>query len=341
MRTLLLAALLSLFAALPAYAVPFTGIYFFGDSLTDTGNVTDTYATLPHPPGAPATIPGSPYFNGRASNGPLYADVLAAGLGFSASESATGGNNFAFGGARTRYQLFGPPYLGLIDQVAQYRARPGPADPNALYVVWGGANNLQDILVGRTTDPLGHAIPGIGGTLGDIGGLLASLYAEGARYLLVPNVPNLGRVPRIREAGPAAIGAGTFLAQTFNFGLTGLLDSFAAAHPDATLIRFDTFSAFEGIVANAASLGLTNLTDRCYTGDDLGFTGGGSVCSNPDAYLFWDGIHPTAFAHNILGQEMLAVALAAPEPATIATVALGLMLLGLQRRGRRSAMRGA
>lgn len=162
---------------LTAQAAPFSGIYFFGDSLTDVGNVTAVYATLPHPPGAPAVIPGAPYFNNRASNGPLYADVLAAGLGFTATPSATGGNDYAFGGARTRYQLFGAPYLGIVDQVAAFRALPGPADPGALYVLFAGSNNLQDILVGKTTDALGHPVPGVAGTLGDIGAMLAGLYA--------------------------------------------------------------------------------------------------------------------------------------------------------------------
>ncbi len=333
----LLAALLTLFTALPAHAgATYSGVYFFGDSLTDTGNVTTVYATVPHAPGAPATIPGSPYYQDRASNGPLYADALAAGLGFNAMASFEGGNNFAFGGARTRYQLFGPPFLGINDQVARYVARPGPADPYALYVVWAGANNLQDILVGRTTDVLGNPVPGIAATLGDINGMLSALYSEGARNLLVPNVPNLGRVPRIGDLGAAAKAAGTALSQAFDNGLTTMLDGFVLSHPGVNLIRFNSYNALEDIVANASSIGLTNLTGRCYTGDDLGFTGGGTVCPNPDQYLFWDGIHPTAIVHGILGRQMLAAAV--PEPGTWALLALGLVVLGTQaRRTRRPA----
>ena len=326
-----LVAALSLFVSGLAQAGPYSGIYFFGDSLTDVGNVTATYATLPHPPGAPAVIPGAPYFNGRASNGPLYADVLAAGLGFTATPSALGGNDYAFGGARTRYQLFGSPYLGIVDQVATFRALPGPADPGALYVLFAGANNVQDILSGRTIDALGNPVPGIGGTLGDIATMLAGLYAEGARNILVPNVPNIGRVPRVADAGPAAVAGGTALSQAFDAGLANLLDGFVLSHPDAHLFRFDTYAALEDIVANASTYGLTDLTHRCYTGDDLGFTGGGSVCANPQNYLFWDGIHPTAMVHAILGREMLAV-LGVPEPAPFVLLAIGALALVVQRR---------
>ena len=136
----------ALLSAAPAHAGDFSNVYFFGDSLTDTGNVMNVYAATPHPSGAPATIPGAPYDpGGRASNGLIYADVLAAGLGFTSTTSTLGGTNYAYGGARTRYQIFGPPFLGIADQVAQYRALPGPADAHSLYVVWG-----------RLEQPAGH-----------------------------------------------------------------------------------------------------------------------------------------------------------------------------------------
>jgi phospholipase/lecithinase/hemolysin len=332
----ILAACLSLLAAAPALADPFSGIYFFGDSLTDTGNVTTVYATVPKAPGDPTVVPGPPYDpEGRASNGLLYADMLAAGLGFDAQASERGGNNFAFGGARTRYESpFGPPFLGIIDQVALFRARPGPADPNALFVVWAGSNNLQDIFLGRTTDLLGNPIPGVRQTLDDIAGVLSGLVEEGAHNLLVPNVPDLGRVPRVRElGGPPAQAAATALVQAFDDGLDTMLDSFEAAHPDVNLIRFDSFAAFEDIVANSAIHGLLNITDRCYTGDDVHFTGGGTVCANPDQYLFWDGIHPTTATHRLLGDAML-TALQVPEPTSAALTAAGLVVLLLWRRYR-------
>ena len=337
---LLIGLLFSLLALPPARADSYSNVYFFGDSLTDTGNVAQLYSTLPHPPGAPAVIPGPPYDpEGRTSNGILYADVLAAGLGHDTTASERGGDNYAYGGARTRYQLFGPPFLGINDQVSRYRALPGAADANALHVVWAGSNNLQDIFLGRTVDVLGQPIPTLGQTLGDISGMLDGLYSEGARHLLVPNVANLGRVPRVRDFGPGAAAAATALVQTFNAQLAVTLDAFEASHAGVHLIRFDTFAAFEGIVANAASYGLSNLTDRCYTGDDLGFTGGGTVCANPEQYLFWDGIHPTTTAHQILGAEMLATVV--PEPASWALFAIGLAGLTVFARRRTPAVRRA
>jgi phospholipase/lecithinase/hemolysin len=319
--------------SLPALALPYSGIYFFGDSLTDVGNVQNTYAAVPHPPGAPDVIPGTPYdAQGRFSNGAIYADVLAAGLGFSATPSTAGGNNYAYGGARTRYQATGLPFKGILNQIATFTALPGGADSAALYVVWGGANNLQDLLVGTTVDALGQPIPDLFGTIGDLQSAILQLYDEGARSFLIPNVPNLALTPRVSEFGAEAQAGATQLSLAFNALLGQTLFNLQQMLNDFDVIAFDTYAALNAIVADPSAFGLSNTTDRCYTGDDLGFTGGGSVCADPASYLFWDGIHPTTAVHTILGQQLLAAVV--PEPGTLALVSLALFGVVQVRRRR-------
>lgn len=329
----LFAAALFCFVSLPATAVP-TGIYFFGDSLTDVGNVTALYGQIPHPPGAPATIPGLPYDPlsnppSRASNGPIYADVLAAGLGFSATPSLLGGNDFAYGGARTRYQSLGFPAAGILDQVSTFIQRPGRAESGALYVLWGGSNNLQDIILGKTTDVNGKPIPTVSQTIGDIASAIQMLYAEGAREILVPNVADLALVPRVREFGAAAQAGAHALSVGYNAGLATTLSVLEQNLTGLDIIAFDTYSNLNEVIADKSLYGFTDTEHRCYTGDDVGFTGGGAVCGNPDEFLFWDGIHPTSALHTLLGERMLA---AVPEPGTLLLVALA--LVGLTWRSR-------
>lgn len=330
----LVVSLLSLLP-LSSHALPYSGIYFFGDSLTDVGNVQALYEHVPHTPGAPASIPGSPYDNqGRFSNGEIYADVLANGLGFAATPSVLGGNDYAFGGARTRYQVMGQPFQGILDQVADFVVLPGPADGQALYVAWGGSNNLQDLIAGRTIDALGNPIPSLTTTVSDIQRAITALYDEGARSFLVPNVPDLALTPRVRESGGAAMAGARFLSVTFNHLLDIALRELETNLNGLDIIAFDTFSALNDIVADPARYGLSNTTDRCYSGDDLGFAGGGAICGAPDEYLFWDGIHPTSAVHGILGRQML---VALPEPGMLSlliAVLLGTILLGKQGRRR-------
>src|SRR3954470_5215942 len=78
-------------------AGPFTNMVVFGDSLSDIGNVSQATPFLTQP-----KTPGPYYWNGRFSNGPAYAETLAAGLGLPALvNSASGGTNYAYGGALT------------------------------------------------------------------------------------------------------------------------------------------------------------------------------------------------------------------------------------------------
>ena len=262
----------------------------------------------------------SPYAPDRASNGPLWVDVLAGAFGFTSTASLYGGTNYAFGGARTDNQLYNPQFpefKGLLQQRdALLAARPA-LDPNALYVVWGGANNLQDILTGR---PRADGTPqSIGQTLADLGLIVDSLAAAGARHFLMPNAPDIGLVPRLIERGPGAAAFGSQLTGLFNAGLAELIDTRRTAGFD--ILDFDTAGFLAEVVANPASFGLSNVTERCYTGDDITFNGSGDVCPTPSSYLFWDGIHPTATGHALLAQAMLQHI---PEPADT-----GLLLAGL------------
>jgi phospholipase/lecithinase/hemolysin len=58
------------------------------------------------------------------------------------------------------------------------------------------------------------------------------------------------------------------------------------------------------------------------------------ACANPDQYLFWDGVHPTAAAHRMLGDAFMA---AVPEPGGIALLLVALLAMAVIRR--RAAVR--
>ena len=54
----------------------YSDLVFFGDSLSDTGNVLLLTSTF-----SPPAFPGFPGAEGRFSNGPVWTEYLAAGLG--------------------------------------------------------------------------------------------------------------------------------------------------------------------------------------------------------------------------------------------------------------------
>lgn len=326
---------------LSSSALPFSNMYVFGDSLSDNGNLY-TWTDNPNPVTGDTPIPISPpYSPGRFQNGPSYAELLwdQLGLGGDLTPSLLGGTNYSVGGARSRYHNFdlvaglpptGPALFeafGLLGQLGQYHSVQGTtADPNALYVVWGGANDLQDVLALAGSGNVPGAQSRLIEAVGDVATVVGTLAADGALQLLVPNLPDFGIVPAVRAAGPQAQASATFFSQAFNDALDLALAGLVA-DPDLRIIRFDVFDLVQQLTVDPDAFGLTNTTDPCllnfYVVAPLDPNQPVSVCGAPESYLFWDIVHPSYRTHEILAQGMSE---AVPEPA-------GLWLLGLGLAG--------
>ncbi|HYI70287.1 MAG TPA: SGNH/GDSL hydrolase family protein, partial [Skermanella sp.] len=186
-------------------------IVAFGDSLSDTGNVfIGTNGIVPPP---------DYYFNGRFSNGPILLDQLGAALGSAVDPFLGGGSNFAFGSARVTAS---PSVLSLrlqTDTFLDVTAVTG-ADPTALYVVYGGGNDVRDAI--GSADP----IAAITTAAEQLAGIVGDLADAGAVDIVVPTLANVGRLPEARQAGGAVVGLAGLLSTVFNQtlaqGLAGL-----------------------------------------------------------------------------------------------------------------------
>ena len=281
----------------PAMAGSFSDVVLLGDSLSDSGNVFVATGQ---------SIPPAPYYLGRFTNGENYADQLSAALGSPLVPSLVGGTNFAFGGARTDSHPSGAPF-DLLSQLNNFKQSGYPISKDTLVIFFGGVNNLQDIIAAAAADPrnaFSIGLHGVENAIQDIRYILAELAASGAKHLLVPNAPDLGLSPRVMELKPIAPWISFYaknLTVLFNLKLARALNGLKKVQ----VYRFNTFGWLQEVVDHPRRYGLINVTDRCYTGDDLTFTGGGTVCDSPDSYLFWDGIHPTRVAHEILAKQML------------------------------------
>lgn len=292
----LLAAVLALGAA-PAFAQTFSQTVFFGDSLTDAG-----YFRPLLPPSVQAVT-------GQFTTNPdfVWAQYLADYYGTSAAPNGNGqvGPNYAAGGARVSGQNPGPlgPPPPLTAQLANYLASTGGrADPNALYTVWGGAN---DLFAASAAPAQAQAI--IGSAVTAQVGIVGQLRSAGARYILVPLIPDLGLTPAFRVQGPAVQAQATALATAYNNALLGGLNS-----AGLRVIPLDTFHLLQEIVANPGIYGFRNVTG---TACQPQITAQSLTCNPttyvtpdaPDAYAFADGVHPTGAAHEILADYAISV----------------------------------
>lgn len=285
-------------AAAPAFAQKsrtFSETVFFGDSLTDGGFFR------PLLPASAQAVTGQFTTNPGLVWSQYLADYYGtngntAWLATGAAPRADAGSNYAVGGARVGVDATGA--LGytpsLTSQVNEYLRRTGGrANPNALYTVWGGANDLFAITAGAPAQAtLGSAVAAQVGLVGRLAG-------AGAQYILVPTIPDLGVTPSFRAQGAAAAAQGTALAKSYNDALFGTL-----AAQNLRVIPLDTFNLLREIAANPAVYGLRNVTGTAcqpqITAQSLTCNPGSYV--SPDAattYAFADGVHPSTAAQKI------------------------------------------
>ena len=304
-RTLLTAAIA--LAAAPAFAQPgdspFTQTIFFGDSLTDGGFFRSLLpANVQNVTGQFTTNPGFVWSQYLADYYDSNANVAWKATG--ATPLLADGNNWAVGGARVGTDSVGA--LGytpsLASQYARYLSSGKTVDPNALYTVWGGANDLFAV---QANPSQANAI--IGGAVTAQVGLVGALTQAGARYILVPTIPDLGLTPSSRAGGAAAMAQGTALTNSYNSALFGGLAS-AGLH----VIPLDTFHFLQEVVANPGQYGITNVTG---TACQPQITAQSLTCNPtslvnpgaPNSYLFADGVHPTSGAHKVIGDFAISV----------------------------------
>ncbi len=323
-----------------------SSLFVFGDSLADGGNsglVTQTA------PGGGYTYPPFPYYNGQYSNGPVAVEYLwrsyNGNLPF--RPSLAGGTNYAIGGATTGVDNFnaisqstGPQpvfaHLGNNWQLSTFGAQlaGGRAfDPvSSLFVIWTFPNDVFNWVEngGYTPGTIGGAAGVgpvgvdalIGNGINNIVQTVLALASTGAQHFLIPNMPDLGEVPEFKgtafEPGMKAV------SQGFNFYLAQALTALDAQLASAEIVQFDLFETLNRAAANPGAYGFTNTTDKC-----IDHIQDGRCDPFNNTWLFWDGVHPTTYAHSIIGAEFRA---AVPEPETILLLAFGLFGIFATRR---------
>ena len=314
-------------ASVAAQAGTFSNMFVFGDSLSDTHNLYIATG------GAFPDLNQGPYFDGRYSNGPLWVETLAADLGLPNGAKAylAGGNNYAYAGARTD-TANNPP--GVLAQVGGLWS--GLGDPNALYVVVGGSNDMRDARSAFTTnsaaDNAGRELAAEA-AVNNLKLSIGFLATHGVKHVLVSDLFDLGRTPEANFLGLSA--ASTDATNRFNALLPGLLATGVGFGLDMSFL--DLAGLQQKVIVDAtmnggAKYGITDVTEPC-----KGFLG--SVSQHEcRVSMFSDALHPSAAAHKLIGEAAFAAVV--PEPETYALLAFGLLAVVLQARRRARQIAG-
>src|SRR5882724_14978 len=282
-------------------APAFSEVVVFGDSLSDTGNVRAR--TSAKSSGA-IDYPSHTfnYDNGRFTNdtdtdpashtylGVWHEQLARTFLGLpAASNSLGGGVNYAFGGATTtngtHQEVETTPVADItitIDdmgkQMDDYFAQH-VFDPNALYIVWGGSNDIRN----------DDSSASVTATVGRVDNLVSRLATAGAKYIMVPNVPPIGDTPRYfgTQKGATTNRASAEYRNELAVSLNALQSTLASQGFTPAIYRVDEWADTVRIFSNGPRFGFTNLTSAAQDNSS----------ANPDQYIFWDDLHPTTAVH--------------------------------------------
>jgi phospholipase/lecithinase/hemolysin len=303
-NTGVLSLIFALVLALPAAASAhqaYSKLVVFGDSLSDPGNafvLTGQVSIRPF-----NLIPDAPYAIGglHFSNGKTWAEDLAKDLHLPSGPAFRNPlyfTNYAVGGARAR-SVTG---VDLTDQVNLFLGKHNnTADPDALYVILIGGNDIRDAIVAYQADASGATSADIlKAALTAVADNIQTLAAAGAHKFLIGNAPNLALVPAILQQGTLAQFLAQLLSVEYNTELDITVKTLGTAF-SLEVARLDLFGLLQSLVVKPRQLGLTDVTDSCITPGVIAH----AICKDPGDYLFWDGIHPTRGVHAFLASQAL------------------------------------
>ncbi|KAJ3299863.1 hypothetical protein HK104_006410 [Borealophlyctis nickersoniae] len=284
-------------------------IVVFGDSGSDNGNVyaltnktwpTDayyrvstmdilsrwlTYITLPSCCRKAAKYPYCGRTQGRFSNGPIWAEYLAASTQSILIDYAHGGatiNNSVVQGYTGPHNDV--PVMSLLDQIRKHLDSSAGLDNRGdLCVLRGGGNDAYFGFSGGLT---------VDDSVSSLFGGVDELYNAGFNTFLIFYL-SLGNVPYLNT--PVGAPARSFFekwAADFNKAVQTQATRFTSEHRDVTIRIFDTVSFVN-----------TKLTDFKNTRDPC-LQASGEVCATPHEYAYWDSLHFSTKAHEVNAKEV-------------------------------------
>lgn len=318
--------------------VAYTGAYIFGDSLVDSGNalrLANFYGGLPFtdlPEGAP--YPWLGYFQGRFTNGYTFADLISNktiglvskpifpyrfedpifGIPIDPFAGDPSGNNlnFAYGGAQIRQGAEVVP--DFDDQTDNFRdAVDNHADPNALYMVTIGGNDVRSL---APADGTPASVTTAYATLQAAAQSMLTEFSEimdvGARNFLITGVPDVGLIPRYDDNGNGFLDGAEITRSAAATQYSAYLDN---------LIRTYVVPALE---ARGANVTYVPIMGPAYTDSDGRVIQPGLNAVLPELatlhgltaaeltgnllhyqnLVFFDEVHPTAQVHALIGAYM-------------------------------------
>jgi phospholipase/lecithinase/hemolysin len=275
-KNMKLLVLLLLAATLPAQTPPrpYTALYVFGDSYSDTGagfpyaDGPTAIAYLAQHLQIPFTYYGDPNSKNKSLNFAVSAGKSGSGPGHREAPNA----------------LFA---LGMKEQVDEFAAllKSGQIkfDPaQTMFFLAGGLND-------RGT-PTGY-------TRTNLESEIDTLYALGARRFQVALLPT--QIPAFASAGTQ-----------FNPDLAAIPADERARHSDIRIANSNWGPFFDEVITHPTTYGITDTTTPCAGLPTIGSIA--PHCATPETHFYFYTAHPSTAAHRAVGDMLYKEALTSP-----------------------------
>jgi outer membrane lipase/esterase len=310
----------------------FDQLLIFGDSLLDSGNFGFRFTNR--------VGDG----NGNFSTG-AYAEIapqhLGKALGLATNPAVSGGGtNYAVGGYQTSDIVKSINGTGLFlpreDQAGtkvrdSYLTEFGSVNPKALILIDGGGNNFLGAAANNV--PVTEGM--VRGWASELVGGISALSAAGGRYIMLSNLPDLGKTAAVQAQNIGSPGAAA-AASAGSAGFNQAVQAYANLS-SANIIPVDLAGLINYVSNNAEGYGFANGDLGGFDQRYMCFDAVNSDCiehpvygksqattADPSKLMFNDGVHPTARVGAIAGDYMIDVIVAPQVVGQVPSLGLGI-----------------
>jgi outer membrane lipase/esterase len=251
-----------------------------------------------------------------------------------------GGTNYAVGGYQTSDIVKSINGTGLFlpreDQAGtkvrdSYLTEFGSVNPKALILIDGGGNNFLGAAANNV--PVTEGM--VRGWASELVGGISALSAAGGRYIMLSNLPDLGKTAAVQAQNIGSPGAAA-AASAGSAGFNQAVQAYANLS-SANIIPVDLAGLINYVSNNAEGYGFANGDLGGFDQRYMCFDAVNSDCiehpvygksqattADPSKLMFNDGVHPTARVGAIAGDYMIDVIVAPQVVGQVPSLGLGI-----------------
>ncbi|KAG2207359.1 hypothetical protein INT47_006833 [Mucor saturninus] len=278
MRLSIIASLIALSATSAVASID--RIVLYADSFSDNGN---DYRGSKFPP-------SPPYWKGRFSNGPTWAEHVAKAISIPFVNNGHGGATTNNEDVYSAFNNWTVP--GLKQQVATIKTH---GTPKSLYIIEIGYNDLNAIINPDQYNVVNKHLSKEVIAKNVVDSVKAIIKKYKAKKFLFMSVPPFDHWPVIQAADKARTNK---LITSYNALVTSELKK--KIH-GIDLKFIDTHGWFLEQLAHPENLGLSTSNGPC----DWGIGNTTAICDDPEKHFFFDSYHPEAKVHKAWGKTAL------------------------------------